>query len=173
MKRERISPMTEMMMGWAAWAAYGLNFLIEIVAGWIGIGLIASIIFMIMAYSCFVIWFIFKGVNVFDPKLIGNFAFGAFISSIPIINLFYISLDKKTGVPTPGIRKNVGKVIALIQKEDEEYNKALQSKKNPKVEQTPLQRQQEKIERLEQIRAQQQAQINAAEDNKDLYDEAA
>jgi hypothetical protein len=164
MKRERISPMTEMMMGWAAWAAYGINFLIEIVAGWIGIGLIASIIFMIMAYSCFVMWFIFKGVNVFSPKLIGNFAFGALISSIPIINLFYISLDKKTGVPTPGIRKNVGKVIALIQKEDEDYNKSQAAKKNKKGELTALQQQNEKSARLKQVRQQQQTQRNAADD---------
>lgn len=149
MKRERISSTTELMMNWVAWGVYAMNFLVEIVMGWVGIGLIASVVFMIFAYTSFAIWFILKGVNVFSPKLVGNFLFGAAISAIPIINMFYISLDKKTGIPTPGIRKNIGKIIALIQKEDAQYNSRQGDTKKVAL-------QQQRSERLQQIRAQQQ-----------------
>jgi hypothetical protein len=186
MKRERISPTTEMMMNFMAWGAYGTNFLIEIIAGWFGIGLIASIVFMIGVYACFAMWFLFKGVNVFSPKLVGNFAFGAIISAIPIINLFYISFDKKTGIPTPGVRKNVGRVIHFVQEEDRKFNRTQQSKKEINIQkQTAMQTQQAKAARLQQIRQQQDMQreeqrVNAQnetnmmnQNDEDLYEDAA
>ncbi len=119
--RNRISHGSEMLMGAVAWAAYGIDFLINIILDWIGVGEILSPIFMLLVGGMFVFWFATKGVNVFKPRILREIAFKVILSFIPIVNIFAFS-KTKNGLIEPSIRAAVRRVIEITREEDDQYN---------------------------------------------------
>ena len=113
----RIGGTTEVLMMGFAWSIYALNFLVEIVGDWFGVGEIASLIIMIAVNIIFVLWFTYKSVSVFDPKIIWKFIISFIISSIPILNLFYFSRGK-SGVIKPGFIARIKSIIENSREED-------------------------------------------------------
>ncbi|HZS43237.1 MAG TPA: hypothetical protein VFA52_03415 [Candidatus Paceibacterota bacterium] len=119
--RNRISAASEMLMGAVAWAAYGINFLVNILGDWFGIGEIVSFIFMALVYCMFAFWFATKGVSVFKGKIAGAAAGKFVLSLIPIVNVFAFSRTKK-GLIEPSVRAFVRQVTEITREEDDVYN---------------------------------------------------
>ena len=115
----RISGATEGLMKGVAYAAYGTNFLINIVGGWFGIGEIASTVFMFFTYCAYVLWFALKGVYVFSPKTLGKFIVSFILNEIPIVNVLYFT-QSKNGLPQPGIVAMVARVVDQSREEDKQ-----------------------------------------------------
>ena len=113
----RISKTTEMLMLGVAWSVYATNFIVEIIGDWFGIGEVISLVLMIGANVVFILWFKYKGVSVFAPKVIWKFLLSFILSSLPVINLFYFSRGG-SGIIKPGFVARIKSIIETSREED-------------------------------------------------------
>ena len=125
--RKRISSGTEVFMKGTAWFVYGVNFLVNIIGDWFGVGEVLSFVFMAMAYAGFGLWFSFKRVSVVDPKYIKDFAIKMILGVIPIVNVLQVS-KTKNGLYVPGVCGMVERIIERAKTEDDEHNQKIQAK---------------------------------------------
>lgn len=101
-----------------AYGVYAFNLLLQLVTTWWGAGLFLSPLFMAISYATFTLWFVYKGVSLLNPRILGKSLLSFAISLIPVINLLYFRLSKNR-IPQPGIVNMVAHVITFTQEEDD------------------------------------------------------
>ncbi len=116
--------MTKFNMTMLAWIFYGLNFLIDVLLLWIGVGEAANFFMEIAEYLLFAIWFAFSGVNVLSAGNRLIFFSRFLLNEIPIVGPLLFGVDK--GKVKGGIVAMVSKIVDNTKKEDDLHNQNVQ-----------------------------------------------